>query len=105
VEPVELVSKVTVPETHIMHLLTLSDGRELLVSGGHPTADGLDIDILTPGETFDGAEIQSVEKVPYEAGFTYDLLPAGETGCYWANGILLGSTLSPNSNGKIRKAA
>lgn len=26
-------------------------------------------------------------------GFTYDILPASETGFYWANGILVGSTL------------
>ncbi len=25
--------------------------------------------------------------------YTYDILPSGSTGAYWANGILLGSTL------------
>jgi len=29
----------------------------------------------------------------YAGEKTYDLLPAGDTGVYWANGILLGSTL------------
>jgi len=105
IEPVELVSKASVSRRHTVCRLVLDDGRELLVSGGHPTSSGLEVERLNPGEKFDGAEIQSVEKVSYEAGFTYDLLPAGETGCYWANGILLGSTLSPDSNGKIRKAA
>jgi hypothetical protein len=31
--------------------------------------------------------------VPYAGGRTWDLLPAGATGSYWANGILLASTL------------
>src|SRR3989442_783087 len=32
--------------------------------------------------------------------YTYDLLPSGDTGFYWANGILVGSTLAPfQSNG------
>ena len=43
------------------------------------------------------------EKVRYYSGYTYDLLPAGDTGFYFALGVLLGSTLSPNSNGRIRK--
>jgi hypothetical protein len=32
--------------------------------------------------------------VPYAGERTYDLVPAGATGRYWANGILLSSTLS-----------
>jgi len=31
--------------------------------------------------------------VPYAGSATYDLLPAGPTTTYWANGILLASTL------------
>jgi hypothetical protein len=31
--------------------------------------------------------------VRYAADQTYDLLPAGDTGLYWANGVLLGSSL------------
>ncbi len=105
VEPIELVSKVSVPESHMLCHLSLSDGRELLVSGGHPSSNGVEINNLSPGEAFDGAEIVSNNEVPYGAGYTYDLLPAGETGCYWADGVLLGSTLSPHANGKIRKVA
>ncbi len=103
IEPVELVSKVSVPDSHVVCHLILNDGRELFVSGGHPTADGGEIRDLTPGEILDGAELVSVEKVRYSGGHTYDLLPAGETGFYWANGVLLGSTLSTNSNGYLRK--
>ncbi len=105
IKQVEFVSKVTVPETHVLCHLIFSDGRELFVSGGHPTADGRDIYDLSPGDMFDGAELVSIEKIPYVAGYTYDLLPAGETGYYWANAVLLGSTLAPDSKSKIRKAA
>ena len=51
----------------------------------------------------DGAEVVSIEKVRYETGHTYDLLPSGETGLYFANGIPMGSTLSPDSKFFIRK--
>lgn len=33
------------------------------------------------------------ELVSYSNGYTYDVLPSGDTGLYWANGILIGSTL------------
>jgi hypothetical protein len=104
IKPIELVSKVLVPDSHIVCHLILNDGKELFVSGRHPTADGREISDLNPGDTLDGAELMSIEKVRYESGYTYDLIPAGETGFYWANGVLLGSTLSPNSGFYIRKA-
>lgn len=103
VKPIELVSKVLVPDTHVVCHLILIDGRELFVSGGHPTAEGREISEFNPGDTLDGAELVSVKVVRYQAGYTYDLLPAGDTGFYWANGVLLGSTLSPNSNCRIHK--
>jgi len=105
IEQIELLSNVTVPESHVLCHLIFSDGRELFVSGGHPTADGSEVYDLAPGDMLDGAELVSIENVRYVAGHTYDLLPAGETGYYWANGVLLGSTLAPNSNSYIRKVA
>jgi len=41
----------------------------------------------------DGAHVTLVERVTYHGGSTYDLLPSGGTDFYWANGILMGSTL------------
>jgi hypothetical protein len=32
--------------------------------------------------------------LPYAGTTTYDLRPSGDTGFYWANGILIGSTLT-----------
>jgi hypothetical protein len=103
VMPIELVSKVLVSRDHRMCHLILNDGRQLFVSPGHPTADNGRVGDLEPGDVLDGAGVVSIEKVRYEAGHTYDLLPSGGTGCYWADGVLLGSTLSANSRFFIRK--
>jgi hypothetical protein len=45
------------------------------------------------GDSLDGGIILSAERARYTGSATYDLLPAGETGFYWANGILIASTL------------
>jgi hypothetical protein len=103
VRPIELVSRASVPGDHSLCRLILDDGRELSVSAGHPTADNREIGDLNPGDMLDGAVLVSTEKVQYEAGHTYDLLPSGESGYYWADGVLLGSTLSPDSKFFIRK--
>lgn len=87
-------SKVPVPPTHKMVHLILDDGRELFASPGHPTVDGSTVGNLAIGNQYDGALVASTERVPYGNNATYDVLPSGETGFYWANGILLGSTLS-----------
>ena len=76
----------------MVHLI-LNDGRDLFVSPGHPTIDGRTVGDLVSGEIYDGATIISTMHVPYGEGATYDLLPSGDTGFYWANGILIGSTL------------
>ena len=82
-----------VPSTHrVVHLL-LSDGRTVYVSPGHPTADGRKVGDLVAGNVYDGAIVASADLTPYAGGATFDVLPAGATGRYWANGVLLGSTL------------
>lgn len=87
------VLRTPVPSTHRVVHLVLEDGRELLVSPGHPTADGRIMGDLKAGDMIDGSRVAAVELVSYGGGFTYDLLPAGDTGFYWADGILIGSTL------------
>ena len=91
--PLIAVGSMPVPATHEVVRLALDDGRVVLVSPGHPTADGARVGDLAAGDALDGARIASVERVRYESGATYDILPAGTTGAYWANGVLLGSTL------------
>jgi hypothetical protein len=90
------VGSTQVPAGHEMVHLRLADGRDLLASPGHRTADRLQLGTLAVGEPLDGSTITLWELVPYAGDRTYDLLPAGPTGTYWANGILLASTLSPN---------
>lgn len=88
------VKKTFVPASHIVMHLVLNDGRELLASPGHPTADGRTLGTLQPGDLLDGARITQVDQVVYGQPATYDILPDGATGFYWADGILLGSTLN-----------
>ena len=89
------VGNTQVPAGHLMVHLVLADGRELLASPGHKTADGRALGSLAAGDALDGSTIKVWELVPYAGERTYDLLPAGPTGTYWANGVLLSSTLSP----------
>ena len=87
------VGSTAVPETHQVVRVALDDGRVVFVSPGHPSADGRRIGDLVAGEALSGARVETAERVRYLGGATYDILPAGPTGAYWANGILLGSTL------------
>ncbi len=93
-EPILEVGSTQVPPTHEMVHLVLSDGRELWASPGHPTTDDRHLGDLRVGDVLDGGRIVTAELVPYGQPATYDLLPAGGTGYYWADGILLASTLS-----------
>ena len=78
---------------HLMVHLVLNDGREIYVSPGHPTPDGRKIGDLSLGDIVDGGCVVSAKRIPYREAYTYDILPSGETGLYWANGIPVKSTL------------
>jgi hypothetical protein len=86
-------SRIPVGGNHQMVYLRLEDGRELLASPGHPVSDGRALGSLREGDRLGGVHVVSAKLVPYADAFTYDVLPSGETGLYWGNGILLGSTL------------
>ena len=72
--------------------LTLSDGRSVTASAGHPSAEGRALGDYKPGDVLDGAAIVAVEIVDYDGGATFDILPGGATGLYRADGVLLKST-------------
>ena len=76
----------------IIHI-RLSDGRELWASPGHPVADRQKLGSVKLNDFLDGARVIGIERLSYDGLATYDLLPSGDTGSYWANGVLLGSTL------------
>jgi hypothetical protein len=91
--PLVAIGSTPVPATHEVVHLVLSDGRSVLVSPGHPTADGRRVGDLRAGDALDGATVVSAEREPYDGGYTLDVRPAGASGAYWANGVLLGSTI------------
>jgi hypothetical protein len=93
--PIKITNKVLVSEVHSMIVFELADGRKLQVTAEHPSAIvSKSIDQYCIGEEIDGSVIIQKSVVIYNEEYTYDILPAGETGYYWANGILIGSTLS-----------
>jgi hypothetical protein len=91
--PLAAIGSTPVATTHEIVRIVLADGRTVLVSPGHPTADGRHIGDLRAGDTLDGAPVLIAQLERYAGGFTFDVRPAGATGAYWANGVLLGSTL------------
>ncbi len=93
VAPIIRVTRVGVPATHRVVAVTLEDGRTVRVSAMHPLATDGVIGNLGVGALLDGSLVTELRLVVPVGGATWDLLPAGETGHYWANGVRLGSTL------------
>jgi len=93
------------PIGHEVVRLTLADGRTVLASPAHPTADGRLVGGLRPGDRLDGSVVVGAALVPYADVATYDLLPSGPTGTYFANGVLLGSTLRAAATGPAHRPA
>ena len=94
IAPVLETRAVYVSESYRALWLTLEDGRTITASPGHPSADGKRLDQYRVGDRLDGSTIVSMESVPYDGTQTYDLLPGSATGVYWANGIMLKSTIA-----------
>lgn len=89
--PLLAIGSMDAPTGHEVLRVTLDDGRAVSASPGHPTADGRLLGTLRVGDRVDGARISAIARLPYR-GRTYDVLPAGR-GVYWADGVLLRSTL------------
>ncbi len=83
-----------VPPSFEVVKIMLADGRSVTASPGHPSADFKALGDYRQGVVLDGSAIVAVEMLPYSGGATYDILPAEGSGVYWANGILLLSTLA-----------
>jgi len=90
--PVTLVRSKPQRNHHVMRVV-LESGTTLEISATHPTADGRVLGDLAPGDQLDGVRVVSAELVPYVHSHTYDILPASDTGTYYAGGALIGSTL------------
>jgi hypothetical protein len=85
----------TPAEHHVVVEVQLDNGRTVVMSPLHPTATGSRIGELERGDHLGDATVLSTVRVPYTASFTYDILPASDTGTYVAEGALVGSTLAP----------
>jgi len=81
--------------SHEVVRLRLASGVVLEVSGPHPTADGRIFAQLGVGDDLDGVPIIERTIIPYRHAYTYDILPASDTGSYFAAGVRIGSTLAP----------
>jgi hypothetical protein len=84
---------VDVPPWHRVLVITLADGRAVTVSPGHPLPDGRPVAALRAGDALAGSVVVSIVPTAYAGGATWDLLPSGPTGTYFAGGIPLRSTL------------
>lgn len=91
--PVVRVGSTPAPASHTLVVLELADGRTVAASAGHPTGDGRLVGALTAGDALDGARIVAVGRRAHGDLPTFDLLPASPTRAYWADGVLLTSTL------------
>jgi hypothetical protein len=94
VVPVASVHRQPVTSAHRMVELRLQHAT-LVLSPGHPTADGRTFGALAAGDRLDGAPVLGARLIRYDQPFTYDILPASDTGTYLAGGVLVGSTLAP----------
>ncbi|MCL5797401.1 MAG: Hint domain-containing protein [Patescibacteria group bacterium] len=94
--PVIAINSIPAVKNQKIYRLDLSDRRILYISASHPTILGIPVSQLKEGQIYDGAKIVKKDFIPYNGSKTYDLLPDSDTGYYYANGILVGSTLFQN---------
>jgi hypothetical protein len=91
--PIASIVQTPVEPEHMMVRVKFANGTVLRISPGHPTADGRTFGDLRKGDRLDHQELAEVSRVTYGEPFTYDILPASDTGAYFAGGALIGSTL------------
>jgi hypothetical protein len=90
---VEAIASVELTGEHHVARIVLADGRALTVSPEHPLADSRAVQQLAVGDAYDDSSIVTLELVRYTGTRTYDVVPSGATGVYWADGIPLTSTI------------
>jgi hypothetical protein len=81
------------PPGHKLLQAVLTDGRRVAASAGHPVRGGMPLGHLRAGDLLDGSPIQTLETVDLPGSRTFDLMPSGPTHIYWADGVVLESTL------------
>jgi hypothetical protein len=96
--PVLRTRRIAVTNHHVVVRATLTNGSVLEISAPHPTADGRRFGELRAGDQLGSLGVVEVAIVPYGHAFTYDILPASDSGTYFAEGALVGSTLAKPAN-------
>lgn len=82
----------------------LNDGTVLEISPGHPIGPGsIKFGSLKPGYKLDGRIVESAKLIPYKYSYTHDILPYSLTGNYYANGVLIGSSLFMSGESPLYK--
>ncbi|MCB0839978.1 MAG: hypothetical protein KDD99_25085 [Bacteroidetes bacterium] len=92
-QPVIWTNQVKVPASHQLLDIAFENGQHLKVSPLHPDIQGNALKDLTIGSYLNGEKVVSIEMIPANIPATWDILPAGATGAYFANGVAIGSTL------------
>ena len=92
VVPILRVAQTSIDDHRVVRI-RLDGGDELLLSPGHPTADGGLVGNLRPGDVLGDRTVEEATLVPYEYPSTHDILPASPSGTYFAAGALVGSSL------------
>lgn len=92
VVPISRTMSRVVSHHQVLHLV-LDNGESLDISPSHPTADGRRLGEVGAGTQLSGVTIREVSLIPYRHERTYDILPASDSGSYFAAGMLVGSTL------------
>jgi len=87
------VQRIHVGPAHEIIQVKLTDGRMFSASPGHPLATVGTVGQLQPGDFYDFSRVKEVTILRHLYTSTFDILPSGETGIYWADGVALGSTL------------
>lgn len=100
--PIVALRQHAVSDHHAVVRVVLASGRVIEISASHPTTDGGSLGALAPGDLLGDARVESVSMIPYAHAFTYDILPASDTGAYFAAGALVGSTLAVTGSGGER---
>jgi hypothetical protein len=103
--PVLRARRMAVTSGHTVVRVTLANGSVLEISAPHPTADGRRFGELRAGDQVGALRVVTLETVPYGHAFTYDILPASDSGTYFAGGALIGSTLAGAAKLAISVAA
>ena len=89
--------------THRMVELRLAHGVSLLVSPSIPPPTAAP-SARCRGDRLDGVPVVGARLVSYDQPFTYDILPASDSGTYFAGGVLIGSTIARSRGGGDERA-